>query len=149
MSDARPQVTDWATDFDHTRPEYAQNAPEVWEELRATCPVAHTDRFGGAWLPVNHDVLEVVARLDAQEGQVQPAAGQRAGEVGGVVADDRDLDVREFVPQHPHCRRQPIHLVPGLEADGEGFPSRLRSPAGGFARGFDMHQRQAGVVEKG
>lgn len=54
-------MTDWATDFDHTRPEYAQNAPKVWEELRGTCPVAHTDRFGGAWLPVNHDDVSTIA----------------------------------------------------------------------------------------
>jgi cytochrome P450 len=57
----RPPVTDWATDFDHTRPEYAQNAPEVWHELRERCPVAHTDRFGGAWLPVNHDDVSAIA----------------------------------------------------------------------------------------
>jgi len=57
----RPPVTDWATDFDHTRPEYAQHAPEVWDELRGTCPVAHTDRFGGAWLPVGHDDVSAIA----------------------------------------------------------------------------------------
>jgi cytochrome P450 len=61
MPDARPPVTDWETDFDHTRPEYAQHAPEVWEELRAKCPVAHTDRFGGAWMPVRHDDVSAIA----------------------------------------------------------------------------------------
>ncbi len=56
----RAPVTDWATDFDHTHPEYAQRAPEIWNELRTTCPVAHTDRFGGAWLPTRHaDVSEI------------------------------------------------------------------------------------------
>jgi cytochrome P450 len=57
----RPPVTDWATDWDHTRPEYAQRSPEVWEELRASCPVAHTERFGGAWLPVNHADVSAIA----------------------------------------------------------------------------------------
>src|SRR3954454_15706963 len=61
MSDARPPVEDWATDFDHTRPEYAQHAPEVWEELRERCPVAHTDRFGGAWFPVRHEDVSKIA----------------------------------------------------------------------------------------
>lgn len=53
---------DWATDFDHTHPDYAACAPEIWEELRGSCPVAHTDRFGGAWLPVRHDDVAAIAR---------------------------------------------------------------------------------------
>ena len=100
-------------------------------------------------LPVHHMVPEVIARLHAQEGQVQPAAGERFGEIRRIVAGDRDLDVLQFVAQHMHRPRQPVHLVPGLEADGERLPCRLRRPACRFDRGIDLHQRQAGVVEKG
>ncbi len=57
----RPPVVDWATDFDHTHPDYGQNAPEIWDELRATCPVAHTERFGGTWLPVTHEAVSAIA----------------------------------------------------------------------------------------
>ena len=57
----RPPVADWATDFDHTHPDYAADAPAVWDELREQCPVAHTDRFGGAWLPVRHADVSAVA----------------------------------------------------------------------------------------
>jgi NAD(P)-dependent dehydrogenase (short-subunit alcohol dehydrogenase family) len=42
-------------------------------------------------------VCEVVARLCAQEGQVQPAAGERVGQIRRVVAGDRDLNVLQFV----------------------------------------------------
>ena len=53
-------VTDWATDFDHADPDYNRHAHEIWADLRATCPVAHTDRYGGTWLPVTHaDVTRV------------------------------------------------------------------------------------------
>lgn len=53
-------IEDWATDFDHTHPDYAARAPEIWDELRGTCPVAHTERFGGTWLPVRHaDVVAI------------------------------------------------------------------------------------------
>lgn len=56
----RPAVRDWATDFDHTHPDYAARAPEIWDELRGECPVAHTERFGGAWMPVRHaDVAQI------------------------------------------------------------------------------------------
>ena len=54
-------VRDWATDFDHADPEYNANAPQVWAELRATCPIAHTDRYAGAWLPVTHEVVSQIA----------------------------------------------------------------------------------------
>ena len=58
----RPPVADWATDFDHTHPDYAASAPRIWDELRETCPVAHTDRFGGAWLPTRHDDVSRIAK---------------------------------------------------------------------------------------
>jgi cytochrome P450 len=54
-------VTDWATDFDHTVEGYAAAAPEIWDELRTSCPVAHTDRFGGAWLPTRHSDVSAIA----------------------------------------------------------------------------------------
>jgi cytochrome P450 len=61
MTAAKPPIADWATDFDHTHPDYAAQAPEVWEELRSGCPVAHTERFGGTWLPVNHADVSAIA----------------------------------------------------------------------------------------
>src|SRR5689334_14773152 len=54
-------MTDWATDFDHTDPEYAQHAPEIWDDLRERCPVAHTDKFGGTWLPTRHADVAAIA----------------------------------------------------------------------------------------
>jgi cytochrome P450 len=57
----RPPVSDWATDFDHTHPDYAAKAPEIWDELRERCPVAHTERFGGAWLPTRADDVRTIA----------------------------------------------------------------------------------------
>ncbi len=54
-------VTDWATDFDHADPSYNAHAHEVWAQLRAECPVAHTDRYTGAWLPVTHEHVSQIA----------------------------------------------------------------------------------------
>ncbi len=55
-------VTDWATDFDHARPEYNPVAPEIWAELReGGCPVAHSDRYGGMWAPLTHETVDEVA----------------------------------------------------------------------------------------
>ena len=57
----QPHIEDWATDFDHTHPDYAAKAPEIWDDLRGTCPVAHTERFGGTWLPTRHADVATIA----------------------------------------------------------------------------------------
>jgi cytochrome P450 len=54
-------VADWATDFDHTHPDYAAQATDIWDDLRQRCPVAHSDRFGGVWLPTRHADVSAVA----------------------------------------------------------------------------------------
>src|SRR6476469_9385476 len=54
-------VTDWSTDWDHTDDVYAADPFPIWEDLRETCPVAHTDRYGGAWLPTRHDDVTAIA----------------------------------------------------------------------------------------
>jgi cytochrome P450 len=58
----RPEVTDWATDFDHLSDEWAANGPEILADLRQRCPVAHTDRFYGAYLVSRYDDIAEVAR---------------------------------------------------------------------------------------
>ena len=58
----RAPVTDWATDFDHAHPDYAARAPQIWDELRRECPVAHSDRYGGTWLPVRHEDVCAIAK---------------------------------------------------------------------------------------
>jgi cytochrome P450 len=55
-------VTDWATDLDHADPEYNERAHEIWRELReGGCPVAHSDRYGGMWAPLTHELVQEVA----------------------------------------------------------------------------------------
>ena len=54
-------VSDWATDFSHVEPEWAADPYPIYEELRGRCPIAHTDRFGGGWLPVRYDDVAAIA----------------------------------------------------------------------------------------
>jgi cytochrome P450 len=61
MTVQRPPVSDWATDFDHTDPQWVANPYPIWDELRARCPVAHSDRYGGTWIPVRHDDVAAIA----------------------------------------------------------------------------------------
>src|SRR5689334_9387267 len=57
----RVPVVDFATDFDHTDPQWVHDPYPIWNDLRTRCPVAHTDRYGGAWLPVRHEDVAAVA----------------------------------------------------------------------------------------
>jgi cytochrome P450 len=54
-------VSDWSTDFSHTEPEWAADPYPIQDDLRQRCPIAHTDRFGGAWLPTRYDDIAAIA----------------------------------------------------------------------------------------
>ncbi len=60
---AKTPVQDWKTDYDIFDPAYITNPFPVWQELRSgECPVAHTDRWGGSWLPTKYEDLFNIAR---------------------------------------------------------------------------------------
>ncbi|GIH76865.1 cytochrome P450 [Planobispora longispora] len=54
-------VSDWAADFSHTEPEWAADPYPIQDELRQRCPIAHTERFGGGWLPTRYEDVAAVA----------------------------------------------------------------------------------------
>jgi cytochrome P450 len=54
-------VTDWATDFDVLDPGYVADPFPIWRELRATCPIAHTERRGSNWLPTRYADVTAIA----------------------------------------------------------------------------------------
>ena len=56
-----PPVTDWVHDFDHTDPRWTENPFPIWDELRAECPVVHTKRFLGCYLPTTYEAVKQIA----------------------------------------------------------------------------------------
>jgi cytochrome P450 len=54
-------VSDWASDFSHLEPEWATDPYPIQDDLRQRCPIAHTDRFGGGWLPTRYEDVSAVA----------------------------------------------------------------------------------------
>ncbi|MEU4234967.1 cytochrome P450 [Nonomuraea sp. NPDC026600] len=54
-------VSDWATDFSHAEPEWAADPYPIQDELRERCPIAHTERFGGGWLPTRYEDVAAIA----------------------------------------------------------------------------------------
>ncbi|MFM8794821.1 MAG: cytochrome P450 [Acidimicrobiales bacterium] len=111
-------VTDWATDFDHGDPEYNKNIHAIWENLKsAGCPIAHSDRYGGVWLPLTHEMVHEIA-YDTEHftsrnvvvGQLKPSQveGSMPAPIGGAPpitsdppfhADARRLLLPAFAPK--------------------------------------------------
>jgi cytochrome P450 len=54
-------VADWATDFSHLEPEWSQDPYRIQDDLRQRCPIAHTGRFGGGWLPTRYEDVAAIA----------------------------------------------------------------------------------------
>jgi cytochrome P450 len=59
---ATEPVKDWATDYDLFAHEYVVEPYPIWDDLRERCPVAHTDRLGGSWLPTRYEDVCAFAR---------------------------------------------------------------------------------------
>jgi len=55
-------VSDWATDYDIFDPAYVNDPFGIWDELRERCPIAHSDRWGGSWLPTRYADVTAIAR---------------------------------------------------------------------------------------
>jgi cytochrome P450 len=54
-------VSDWATDFSHVEPEWSADPYLIQDDLRQRCPIAHTGRFGGGWLPTRYEDVAAIA----------------------------------------------------------------------------------------
>lgn len=136
MATVKP-AQNWQTDWDHADPAYNEQAHQIWDDLRQTCPVAHTDRYGGAWLPVRHEDISAIARDTdhfSSEGAVLSNKPPReewisTAPIGGAPpitsdppfhADARRLLLPAFSPQviaewEPEIRRLCNELIDNLE----------------------------------
>lgn len=137
-------MPDWATEFDHTKEVYAQRAPEVWDELRATCPVAHTEAHGGVWLPTRHQDVSAIAHdtVDfSSEGVIvnvfKPEGLAPAGYAPPITsdppfhADARRLLLASFAPKainelEDSARQLCNDLLDDIEAQGSDVVDAAR-----------------------
>jgi cytochrome P450 len=96
-------VADWTTDFDHADPEYNLHAHDIWADLRTTCPVAHSDRYGGTWLPVTHDAVSRIA-YDTEHFTSRSVV-VNTGEVLAEAPIGAAPPITSDPPFHHHARR--------------------------------------------
>ena len=103
-------VNDWASDYDIFDPGYISDPYPVWRDLRQKCPISHSERWGGSWMPIRYADLFAFAqdfrRFSSQQVLVVPV-GPPPGEEGqpvqfeGVAAPPITSDP----PEHTWARR--------------------------------------------
>ena len=71
MSEQSP-VEDWATDYEIFDPHYAADPLPVWDDLRGRCPIAHSDRHEGSFLPTKYADVQAIAKMPGQFSSSDP-----------------------------------------------------------------------------
>ena len=92
-------VHDWTTDYDIFDPQYLVDPFPVLEDIRESqCPIAHTDRWQGSWLPTRYEDIVSIAHehetFTSRQIIVTPPPPQQAEGAYGGGDDDRDRVTR-------------------------------------------------------
>ena len=96
-------VTDWATDFDHTDPVWVNNPFPIWDDLRTRCPVAHSERYNGVYLPTRHEDISLIAH-DTQHFTSKSVIVNNAPVLAEAPAGGAP-PITSDPPYHQHARR--------------------------------------------
>ncbi|MCI0843217.1 MAG: cytochrome P450 [Chloroflexi bacterium] len=99
-------VKDWATDYDIFDAGYVKDPFPVWDELREKCPVAHTERWGGSWMPTTYEDLRKIAanvEIFSSRNPLVANDGEPTEEVGA------ELEEQFSVGAPPISSDPPIH----------------------------------------
>ena len=99
MAVRRP-VMDWARDFDHLDRAWVDDPYTIWDRLREQCPVAHTDRYGGVYLPTRYEDVRAIAldhdNFSSRQVIVRDFVPARGGSAPPITNDP---------PRHQNARR--------------------------------------------
>jgi cytochrome P450 len=106
-------VKDWTADYDIFARDYIKDPFPIWDEIRGKCPVAHTDRWGGSFMPTRYEDLFNIARdiqhfssRDVLVASVMPAPDQEQPELS---EEDQELIQQYNVGAPPITSDPPVH----------------------------------------
>ncbi len=132
-------VRDWATDYDIFDAGFVRDPYPTMAELRERCPIAHTGRWEGSWMPTRYqDVVAIAQEHDTFRSReilvVPPPRGIDEGAYGNVEAPPitsdqpdhhwhRRLILPTFAPQsvaryEPYTRELCNQLIDRFAATG-------------------------------
>lgn len=90
-------VTNWNTDYDIMDPEYILDPMPIWKEMRQTCPVAHTERHQGSWMPTRYEDMQAFVRMVPDLSSKDPIAIDILVLVHDVTDMDTDRQFNDLV----------------------------------------------------
>jgi cytochrome P450 len=97
---------DWARDFDHLDCAWVDDPYTIWNRLREECPVAHTERYQGVYLPTRYEDVRAIAldheNFSSRQVIVRDFVPARGGSAPPITNDP---------PRHGNARRA---LLPGF-----------------------------------
>ncbi len=97
-------VENWATDFDVMDPRYLADPFSIWDDLRATCPIPHTNRRKSSWMPLRYDDVTAIAHDVEHFSSVKVA----------VIPGDEDEDPEGFDGPNLEYGLPPISVDPPM-----------------------------------
>ena len=112
MTEAAP-VEHWDTDYDIFDPGYVRDPAPVWEELRGRCPIAHTERWGGSFLPTRYADVQAMSKMVSELSSNDPLVTSPPPEVIEDLLSDPTFEkyganaapISEDPPVHGWTRR--------------------------------------------
>ncbi len=107
------QVKDWTTDYDIFDKSYIKDPFPVWDEVRGKCPIAHTDRWGGSFMPTRYEDLFNIAKdiehyssRDVLVASMMPAPDQERPE---LTEEEMEMVQQYNVGAPPITSDPPVH----------------------------------------
>ncbi|HEY1826868.1 MAG TPA: cytochrome P450 [Acidimicrobiales bacterium] len=79
-------VSDWTSDFDVLDVRYLEDPFSIWDDLRGSCPIAHTERRVSSWLPTRYEDVTAIAH------DIEHFSSLRVGVIPGAEEDEPDED---------------------------------------------------------
>ena len=124
-------VSDWGNDYDIFDPTYVREPYPMWDGMRG-CPVAHSDRWGGSWMPTRYEDVRAVAKdiehFSSTEVTVTPLPPE-------LDVSVKAPPITSDPPEHQWARRLILPaFAPGRIDQYEAYTRELcRSLLDGFA----------------
>ena len=139
-------VTEWGSDFDVLDAGYVADPFGIWDQLRTTCPIAHTDRRGSTWLPTRYEDVTAIAHdiehFSSLEVAVIPFEGEEPEE---PVLPYGLPPISADPPLHTWTRRL---LLPWFSHNRvEGYEDMTRDLCSGLIDGFIAEGRADAAVD--
>ena len=128
-------MADWSNDFDLFEPGFMADPYPVYGELRDRCPVAHSERWGGAWMPTRYEDVVAIAHDTEHFSSIDVGVAPFEGVDGPL----RSPPITSDLPDHTWHRRLILPFfsprrVDGYEASTRALCRRLLDGTAGRRR---------------